>query len=37
MLQGDIYTVYYVENNDGSEKQVLSLELLPKEGETPGY
>jgi len=32
MLQGDIYSVYYVENNDGSEKQVLSLELLPKEG-----
>jgi hypothetical protein len=35
MLQGDMYTVYYVENNDGSEKQVLSLEALPKTGETP--
>ncbi len=37
MMQGDIYTVYYVEDNDGSERQILSLELLPKEGETPIY
>lgn len=34
MLQGDTYAVYYVENQEGSERQILSLELISKSGET---